>query len=228
MTRSRIKSKVLPTFALLIFFSFVMYCITNDYINRYKRAIDNKIFWDEKQKLSNDRRVAFKNVHKVDSYLQSFVNLVDLMQNRSTSGSLFNMISTKHLNANKRLLMPEIVEYITNVTINNKYCNEDSGKDVTLVVFVFARIENFVSRIAIRNTWAKRVKQNYNIKMYFAVGMSQNKTVMNLLNDESNTFRDIVQFGFDDSIEGSDTLKSLAVIRWTAINCQFANFLLKV
>ncbi len=56
--------------------------------------------------------------------------------------------------------------------------------------------------------------------------MAKNKTTQQKILIEDHKYKDIIQFGFFESYENL-TIKSLALIRWTAINCPFVKFIFK-
>ena len=81
--------------------------------------------------------------------------------------------------------------------IDNKPC---SGH--TLAVFIHSAGRSsgkyFERRQFVRNSWVKELKE-YEIDIYFTIALNKNQTINEELREESDTYKDMIQFPFIDA-----------------------------
>jgi hypothetical protein len=87
-------------------------------------------------------------------------------------------------------------------------------------------VRNFEQRQAIRSTWGN-VSNIPTTVVRFLLGKSTNTTHQSLAATENQLYKDIV---FEDIVETYEnlTLKSIAMLRWTSLNCHRIQYLLKI
>lgn len=94
-----------------------------------------------------------------------------------------------------------------------------------IAVFIHSTAKDIERRQTIRNTWLSDVKRR-NISAYFAVGLSANQTIDDMLQIESHLYSDLIQFGFVDNYY-NNTLKAIAILRWINNYCSSPQLILK-
>lgn len=99
------------------------------------------------------------------------------------------------------------------------------GKQWYLVIIVICKVDNFLQRTAIRNTWGSELEQE-NTKLLFLVGRSNDDNTNNMIAEESQSFNDIVQVDIIDEYKNL-TLKSIFMLEWLTKYCLNSNFYLK-
>ena len=108
--------------------------------------------------------------------------------------------------------------------IAGKPCNA-----APLAVFVHSSAQTsgryYEKRSAIRKTWASDLIR-HNISMYFAVGLNTNQSINEELVQESDTYKDILQFPFIDHYSNL-TLKAVSILRWIKTYCLRPTHILK-
>ncbi len=65
------------------------------------------------------------------------------------------------------------------------------------------------------------------MRVIFSVGLSKNETVNELVREEADVYRDILQEDYIDSFYLL-TLKVIGAFKWAAINCRNSHFVLKI
>ncbi|KAH9403680.1 Beta-1,3-galactosyltransferase 1, partial [Tyrophagus putrescentiae] len=105
-------------------------------------------------------------------------------------------------------------------------CGGKKGQGLLAAVFVFCQIKDFSRRQAIRETYGSELKAHPQTVMYFVVSRVNNVLLENALIKEASQHDDILQFDFKDDYFNL-TLKSLAVLRWSALHCSKAKFIFK-
>ncbi|CAH2014344.1 unnamed protein product, partial [Acanthoscelides obtectus] len=98
-----------------------------------------------------------------------------------------------------------------------------------LVMMVCSAPANIEARQAIRDTWGSDKKiQGHNLSAYFLVGETNNISMQNDLQLESDQYGDIIQERFVDSYNNL-TLKSIQMVKLAANNClNTTKYLLKI
>lgn len=119
----------------------------------------------------------------------------------------------------KPQINPHKFQYLKN---HPHYCN---SKEIDLLILVASAPDHFEEREAIRATWAASgALEKYRTKVLFLLG--QGKEQQTLIDQESNLCRDIIQEDFQDSYFNL-TLKTVMGLKWTAIFCPQARYVLK-
>ena len=98
-----------------------------------------------------------------------------------------------------------------------------SKKSPFLFVYVISQVNNFKTRQMIRNTWAKFPK----ITVGFIVGISENKSVNAMIDEESSLYSDIIQGNFIESSRNS-SFKSIIAWKWIISHCSYFTYYAKV
>lgn len=94
-----------------------------------------------------------------------------------------------------------------------------------LVIVVISKVDNFIQRNAIRNTWASEAGQ-MNVAVVFLVGQSRNNDLNHQVSKEAELYRDIVQVELVDDYKIL-THKSIAMLQWLNDYCTNSKFYLK-
>ena len=126
-----------------------------------------------------------------------------------------------------RMIFASDVNAMTQLTINQMPCSDQFGKDLTLIVMVFNRVDDFDRRQTIRETWGRVLRDNSKTRLYFSFGLTQNPSIQKRIEEENQEFADILQFGYYESYYKC-TIKAIGLLRWTALNCPYVKFMLKV
>ena len=110
--------------------------------------------------------------------------------------------------------------------IDGKACKANDR----LAIFVLsgARFNGrfFDQRQAVRKTWAKLAKEQYNISTYFAIALNANEDINYEIQVEADKHQDIIQFSFIDAYYNL-TLKSVSILRWVSRKCRHLKYMLK-
>lgn len=77
-------------------------------------------------------------------------------------------------------------------------CGVDKGEKITLIAMVLTRADSFRNRKMIRSTWASSALFP-KLRAIFILGTSYNKTLENLIQEESELYGDIVQEDYLDT-----------------------------
>ena len=125
-----------------------------------------------------------------------------------------------------KLVEPKHIYAMTRMQISKSQCSAQLGADLNLLVFVFNRVDDFDRRQIIRQSWGKDFQSDERSKLYFAVGLSTDTGVQPKLEAEDSLHNDIIQWSYIESYYNC-TIKALALLRWTAINCPFVKFIMK-
>ena len=104
--------------------------------------------------------------------------------------------------------------------LNSFPCNGSSP--LLLLVLVTSAPGNLENRRTIRETWRRGFRH-----IIFLIGAVESRAVQAALEEESRTYRDLVQGSFLDSYRNL-TYKHVMALKWTAYYCPDARYLLKV
>ena len=123
------------------------------------------------------------------------------------------------------LLINRTFSYIipnTNVcTCSYKHC-------IHLIIFICSRIDNFVARNVIRNTWLSTMLGNKgDIRYIFLIGRHRDGKYQKDVNTENERYGDILQEDFIESYWNL-TLKTIMGLKWVSQECNNATFVLKI
>ena len=115
----------------------------------------------------------------------------------------------------------EQLELTKSVTIQPKVCSDYQP----ISVFIHSAANYIERRQTLRNTWVSDLKY-YKISVYFVLGLSNNRTIEEIIRTESLIYEDILQFGFIDNYY-NNTLKAISILRWINKFCRKPEFILK-
>ncbi|XP_054156774.1 beta-1,3-galactosyltransferase 1-like, partial [Oppia nitens] len=117
------------------------------------------------------------------------------------------------------------IELTKVVVIDPKHCN--TSHDMVVVIYSAGRSTGkyFNYRQELRSGWVG-VMKSHKISVWFALALNNNQTVNEELMIESDTYQDIIQFGFVDNYYNL-TLKAIAIQRWLHRYCQSVKYMLK-
>lgn len=104
-------------------------------------------------------------------------------------------------------------------------CNES---DPFILAMVITAAENFEQRARIRNTWASPEFYKYTgIKAVFVVGSPTNETLQEALDEEVDTYEDVIQNEFIDTYRNL-TYKTISWLSWVKNWCPGTPFIAKI
>ena len=100
-----------------------------------------------------------------------------------------------------------------------------------LVIFVLSAAHKdgkyFDKRQTTRKTWASVARLEYNINVYFVLGVNGTSQPFNEdIQSEAREHSDIIQFSFIDAYHNL-TLKSISILRWVSRKCPQLKYILK-
>ncbi|KAI9559031.1 hypothetical protein GHT06_015820 [Daphnia sinensis] len=132
-------------------------------------------------------------------------------------------------------LKPEFGTVLNDVLSFRYPINIDPCQDVNQSVFVatLSAPRNFFKRDIIRQTWRKHLKAANEdgllgmARSSFLVGMSNDTLIQKQIQEESETYGDIIQVDMPDFYENL-SLKMAAFLNWLYVNCANVDFVLKV
>ena len=84
---------------------------------------------------------------------------------------------------------------------------------------------SYLKRQTQRKTLVSEAKEN-NISVYFMIALSENQTTNELLKEESNRYKDMIQMQFIDNYWNL-TLKSVSILRWAQNKCNNSKLIIK-
>jgi hypothetical protein len=113
---------------------------------------------------------------------------------------------------------------------NNR--SHDNEEDVTLLIVVKSALKHFDRRNAIRKSWGFEKRfSDVVIRKVFILGNCVDRTDINdcqdLIDDEFNRYKDIVQADFEDTYY-NNTIKTMIAFKWIVEHCMRAQFILFV
>ncbi|XP_012943563.1 beta-1,3-galactosyltransferase 1 [Aplysia californica] len=101
------------------------------------------------------------------------------------------------------------------------------GREVELVLGAPTSADNFRGRKTIRETWGQYAKNpEHRTALLFFLGRPRTKFFQTRIDQESETFGDIVQEDFLDTYRNL-SLKSVALMKWVSESCPNSTFVLK-
>ena len=164
---------------------------------------------------------------KYATVLISFVCFAFLLA-RSFNFNFFGS-SKRPLLFNKNCLNRKSPNFNSNFTLNPKYsvCEPESMRTLLLFVFVVIAPDKFAKRMAIRTTWANKTLFKEDLKVVFVVGISKNREINTLLEQEFNLYKDLIQIDYTDSYH-TLTTKIILSFKWISKYCYNSKFVLRV
>ena len=132
--------------------------------------------------------------------------------------------------SNDEQLYADLVKYVAVYRINKfNLCDTN----VKTIIFMLSRVNAIEQREAIRKTWAQKLNKNTNntkpersVKLLFLLGLSNDTTIQEIIEEEDQEFNDILQFEFIDHYFNC-TLKAIGMLRWTIFYCKTIKFIMK-
>ncbi|CAF0764592.1 unnamed protein product [Adineta ricciae] len=97
---------------------------------------------------------------------------------------------------------------------NSQICTR--GKRYQFVIII--KSGSFIKRNFTRSTWAKEMKENFNIPVLYAIGSPNNKSIQQDIVLEEQQYHDLLQFDFLDSYFNL-TIKTTSVLVWYDQHC---------
>ncbi|KAH9417354.1 UDP-GlcNAc betaGal beta-1,3-N-acetylglucosaminyltransferase 7 [Dermatophagoides pteronyssinus] len=120
---------------------------------------------------------------------------------------------------------------ITFLNFGAKICESKSlGFDLEALIFVITAPDDFELRSVIRQTWARKFQENSRqIRLYFAIGYSRYSQHHQQLQIEQEYYQyyDLIQWPFIENYNRL-SIKSMALIRWSAIYCPMVKNIYKI
>ena len=98
---------------------------------------------------------------------------------------------------------------------------------VFLLVYVHSAPDHYVKRLLLRQTWAKPLLYDLDIRLAFFVGRRSGDSVLEqAVRLEAAQFGDIIQADFEDSYRNL-TLKAISAVTWISRYCNQTRYVLK-
>lgn len=104
-------------------------------------------------------------------------------------------------------------------------CLKNQGENVDILLYALTRMDDFRTRILIRQTWANKTKFPFS-ELLFVLGLSMNDTLNRLVFDENEKYGDIYQSDFIDTYKNL-SYKSITAWRWISKNCMNAKLIVR-
>ncbi|XP_053408601.1 beta-1,3-galactosyltransferase 1-like [Mercenaria mercenaria] len=101
----------------------------------------------------------------------------------------------------------------------------DESEQWDLVVVIISKVDHFLQRNAIRNTWASELSE-INALAIFIVGQSDDNSINRQVRKEAELYNDLIQVELKDDYNVL-TLKSIAMLQWLDDFCSNSKFYLK-
>lgn len=105
-------------------------------------------------------------------------------------------------------------------------CGKLHSEEVFVLIYVHTSPKNYKRRLSIRETWARR-SMFRDIRLVFMMGKTEDKSINETIQLESNIYGDIVQEDFVDSYKNL-TYKGIMAMRWISAYCKQTKYILKV
>ena len=109
--------------------------------------------------------------------------------------------------------------------IDAEPCADHQSVSIFILSTATTAGESYLKREAQRKTWVSEAKEN-NISVYFVIALSENQTTNQLLREESNQYKDMIQFQFIDNY-WNQTLKTLSILHWAQNKCHKSKYIIK-
>nr|XP_027203369.1 beta-1,3-galactosyltransferase 5-like [Dermatophagoides pteronyssinus] len=108
--------------------------------------------------------------------------------------------------------------------------DDEQNSHLFLAIFIHSATNNFDKRNTIRKTWGNHSFcygiENLNIRLVFMLGITENETIQNQIEQESQIHGDIIQGSFLDTYRNI-TYKHLMGLKWINHFCPYASYILK-
>lgn len=205
----------------LCIFSFILVIVERGYIDSSSfslRLISEEVLLHSASR--NYRTKTLLNGTKYGNYLTDTVwNLTEFVQNSIQIGS--SDYSVQRTLPNKKSDFP--YEYL----INEKDFCDGNGSDLYIINVVGTAPWEFMARTRIRRLWGNRRWQNMTgFRTVFFLGWVADSRLMEAVQEESHSYRDIVQLSFLDTYDNL-TIKTLCCLHWLQHYCPTPAWVLK-
>ena len=125
----------------------------------------------------------------------------------------------------KRITFPLTIGDSPYIINNSRICN--GVKQIVFLVLVHTATNHSVRRESIRETWANySMYRKYKMRIVFLVGLPENGSLQEKLEEESRIHGDLVQGNFLDTYRNL-THKGVMGLRWVTEFCRQAKFIVK-
>ncbi|EEB10287.1 beta-1,3-galactosyltransferase, putative [Pediculus humanus corporis] len=108
----------------------------------------------------------------------------------------------------------------TSLIVSNELCSEP----LLLLVIICSAVNNTLERMTIRKTWGNCSNPSYSL--VFLLGTTENSTLQENVEEESNLHNDIIQENFLDSYNNL-TLKSVMMLKFVKNRCKNVRYIFK-
>ncbi|KAK4019147.1 hypothetical protein OUZ56_001176 [Daphnia magna] len=163
----------------------------------------------------------YPGVAKYTKYISTRFRMQPLTQHQALKPE-FGPVMNDVINFRYRTNIPKCMEVATG-----------NDQRPSIFIAIISAAENSRKRNAIRNTWRQHLRTVrdkrgfYFIHFGFFLGIPNDMAAQKLIEDETNTHKDIIQIDMQDSYRNL-TLKVAGVLNWINGNCKAANFVFKV
>ncbi|XP_076275527.1 beta-1,3-galactosyltransferase 1-like isoform X2 [Rhynchophorus ferrugineus] len=131
-----------------------------------------------------------------------------------------NNFDMKSLTENDYKKLIDIEHFSFNI-VNEQVCD---SRDLFLLILVISATNDFDRRFNIRSTWGLYKR---NVKMLFMLGMTADDQLQEVIEIESEVYRDIIQGNFMDTYRNL-TYKSIMSLKYALYHCPKVRYILKV
>ena len=130
------------------------------------------------------------------------------------------MFTYLNIDNNQRVIYnnPNGFEFILNPGYSVCGYDDESQNKIELLIYVHTAIDHFTNRKIIRESWGNRTLFP-TTRIVFMVGFVPNPLLLNELNQEMNTYHDIVQSDFLDTYRNI-TYKAINAMKWVNKFCE--------
>ncbi|RZF38003.1 hypothetical protein LSTR_LSTR006402 [Laodelphax striatellus] len=103
-------------------------------------------------------------------------------------------------------------------------CSMADKEKIRLVILVKSAIKHFKRRLVIRHSWGYESRfSDVAIRTVFILGVGTDEKLQHKVDQENETFGDIVQANFTDTYY-NNTIKTMMGFKWAVLNCPNAMF----
>lgn len=158
----------------------------------------------------------------------------DYLEHRYSGNDNYTQYTVERLRLrplkDQRPLRSDMGDPINDVTsfqysINQRPALCRRGSNLDLYVLIVSAPANFDKRDLLRQTWLNHLPQGGGRHAFF-IGQPMKEGIQKMIEKENNKYGDIIQLKMMDSYYNL-TLKTVALLHWTANYCPGANFVLK-
>nr|XP_027203520.1 putative UDP-GlcNAc:betaGal beta-1,3-N-acetylglucosaminyltransferase LOC100288842 [Dermatophagoides pteronyssinus] len=164
-------------------------------------------------------------INRIDTYIYADQPITDVE----------NEIEHRRSKGMKTNLKKSEFKVITKIILGARLCDPlEYGANLSVVIFVVTKPDDFHLRSLIRSTWASKFQSNSNTsRLYFVFGRIMRQKLFDfrkideMIRQENDHFNDIIQWNYSEDYFRL-TIKSMAIVRWASIYCPLAVNVFKV